>query len=249
MKFSLFLHLAVAAAAPSSVVTTLETRQQRTLCNLYDYWSGNGYELLNNLWGKDTATSGSQCTYLTSSSNSGISWSTTWTWAGGPDSVKSYVYSGKQITKGRTIQSISSMPSSVSWRYNTENMRANVAYDIFTAADPNHVNSFGDYEVMIWLARLNNVYPIGSDMGIRSIGGKSYNLWTGMNGNMKVFSFVAVGNQYDWNGDAKLFFNYLSDNEGYPASQQNLIVYQFGTEAFVGGPATMTVSRFSASVN
>lgn len=27
------------------------------------------------------------------------------------------------------------------------------------------------------------------------------------------------------------------------------LVYQFGTEAFTGGPATMTVSQFSASIN
>ncbi|KAK4226107.1 glycoside hydrolase family 12 protein [Podospora fimiseda] len=246
MKLSILLSFfsSLALAAP-----VLETRQQPTLCSPYGYWSGNGYELLNNLWGQDSATSGSQCISLSSSSSTGVSWSTNWTWTGGKDLVKSYAYSGKQIAKGKLINNITSMPTSVSWKYNTEAVRANVAYDIFTAADPNHVNSYGDYEIMIWLARLNNVYPIGGDLGIRSIGGRSYNLWIGMNGNMKVFSFVAVGNQYDWNGDTKLFFNYLRDNEGYPVATQNLIVFQFGTEAFVGGPANMTVSKFTAAVN
>jgi len=45
------------------------------------------------------------------------------------------------------------MPTSITWRYDgntTYNMRANVAYDLFTAADPEHVNSGGDYELMIW---------------------------------------------------------------------------------------------------
>ena len=37
--------------------------QQQTLYELYGYYSTNGYELLNNLWGRDAATSGSQCTY------------------------------------------------------------------------------------------------------------------------------------------------------------------------------------------
>jgi xyloglucan-specific endo-beta-1,4-glucanase len=65
--------------------------------------------------------------------------------------VKSYVYSGRQVTKGNTIAKIKNMPTQIDWNYNTTNgVRANVAYDIFTATDPNHVNSSGDYELMIW---------------------------------------------------------------------------------------------------
>ena len=40
---------------------------------------------------------------------------------------------------------------------------------------------------------------------------------------MKVFSFIAPQNLQNWSGDAKQFFNYLEKNQGYPASQQNLI--------------------------
>lgn len=148
MKLNILLLSSLAAAAPS---LPSEKRQQQTLCNQYAYWSGNGYEINNNLWGRDAATQGgSQCTYLDSASNNGLQWHTTWTWNGSPDNVKSYVYAGKQIAKGRKITSIGSMPTSVSWRYNTENIRANVAYDIFTASDPNHATSSGDYELMIW---------------------------------------------------------------------------------------------------
>lgn len=43
------------------------------------------------------------------------------------------------------------MLSSAQWDYNTTaNVRANVAYDIFTAEDKDHVNSSGDFELMIW---------------------------------------------------------------------------------------------------
>lgn len=153
MKLTLALlsTLTLALAAPSTeVMSPLDKRQLKTLCGLYDYWSGNGYEVLNNLWGKDAASSGSQCTYVNGASSSGIQWSSTWTWQGSPNNVKSYVYSGRQVTRGRKISDIGSMPTSISWRYNTENIRANVAYDIFTAADPNHANSGGDYELMIW---------------------------------------------------------------------------------------------------
>jgi xyloglucan-specific endo-beta-1,4-glucanase len=122
-----------------------------SLCTQYAYYAANGYEVLNNLWGKDTATSGSQCTYYEGASGSGINWSSTWTWQGAENNVKSYVYAGRQVTKGNTIAKISTMPTQIDWRYNTtSNVRANVAYDVFTAADPNHVNSSGDYELMIW---------------------------------------------------------------------------------------------------
>nr|7EE2_A Chain A, glycoside hydrolase family 12 beta-1,3-1,4-glucanase [Chaetomium sp.]7EEE_A Chain A, glycoside hydrolase family 12 beta-1,3-1,4-glucanase [Chaetomium sp.]7EEJ_A Chain A, glycoside hydrolase family 12 beta-1,3-1,4-glucanase [Chaetomium sp.] len=226
----------------------LDKRQQVTLCEQYGYWSGNGYEINNNLWGRDSATSGWQCSYLDGSSDSGIQWHTTWEWQGGQHDVKSYVYSGKQFPRGQRITSINSMQTSVSWYYDTTNVRANVAYDIFTAADPNHVNSSGDYELMIWLAKYGDVQPIGSPVGTVHVNGRNWELWIGMNGNMKVFSFIAPSPLNSWSGEVKEFFNYLQYNQGYPAGDQHLIVFQMGTEAFTGGPATMTVSHFSANI-
>ena len=147
MKPTLLFFSSLVAAAPPF---WLNRRQQVTLCEQFGYWSGNGYELNNNLWGQKAATSGSQCTYLDGSSSSGVQWHTMWEWEGGETKVKSYAYSGKQVTRGQKIASIDSMQTSVSWEYDTDSIRANVAYDIFTAADPDHVNTGGDYEVMIW---------------------------------------------------------------------------------------------------
>jgi xyloglucan-specific endo-beta-1,4-glucanase len=42
------------------------------------------------------------------------------------------------------------MQSAAAWSYSGTNVRANVAYDLFTAADPNHATHSGDYELMIW---------------------------------------------------------------------------------------------------
>lgn len=253
MKLALasLLSLAVATPLPSSVA--LDKRQQVTLCEQYGYWSGNGYEINNNLWGRDSATSGWQCSYLDGSSDSGIQWHTTWEWQGGQHDVKSYVYSGKQFPRGQRITSINSMQTSVSWYYDTTNVRANVAYDIFTAADPNHVNSSGDYELMIWcarepltrltrergrtasgeahlltralarLAKYGDVQPIGSPVGNVNVNGRNWELWIGMNGNMKVFSFIAPSPLNSWSGEVKEFFNYLQYNQGYPAGDQHLI--------------------------
>ncbi|KAF2733971.1 concanavalin A-like lectin/glucanase [Polyplosphaeria fusca] len=206
---------------PSSVQETV------SLCTQYAYYAANGYEVLNNLWGKDTATSGSQCTYYEGAVGSGIKWSSTWSWQGAQDNVKSYVYAGRQLTKGNTIAKIKTMPTQINWSYNTtSNVRANVAYDIFTAQDPNHINT------------------------TVTIAGYKFDLYFGYNGSMQVFSFVRSGNDLtSFNADVKLFFNYLVTSQQFPESTQNLIVYQIGTEAFTGGPVKFSVSNFSATLS
>ncbi|KAK7185913.1 hypothetical protein DPSP01_009937 [Paraphaeosphaeria sporulosa] len=225
-----------------------------SLCTQYAYYATNNYEILNNLWGKDSATSGSQCTYFEGTSGSGIKWSSTWTWQGGENNVKSYVYAGRLLTKGNTVAKVKTMQSQINWSYNTtNNVRANVAYDIFTASDPNHVNSSGDYELMIWLGRLGGVWPIsqaGAPIATVTIAGYAFDLYFGYNGSMKVYSFVRSGSNdiTSFKADIKLFFDYLVKNQQYPASSQNLIVYQIGTEAFTGGPAKFSVSTFSADL-
>ena len=75
-----------------AVATTVFARQQ-TLCDQFGYYASGSYSVNNNLWGEDAGT-GSQCSYVNSISNSGISWYTTWTWSGGQNSVKSYANSG-----------------------------------------------------------------------------------------------------------------------------------------------------------
>jgi xyloglucan-specific endo-beta-1,4-glucanase len=140
----------VIEAGTKTIREATAVQEQVSLCTQYAYHAENGYEVLNNLWGKDMATSGSQCTYFDGSVGSGIAWSTQWQWTGGENNVKSYAYAGRILDKGNTISKIKKMPTSVTWKYDVNNMRCNVAYDIFTAADPNHVNSSGDYELMIW---------------------------------------------------------------------------------------------------
>jgi xyloglucan-specific endo-beta-1,4-glucanase len=145
-----FILASFAAAAPAGRYPLHRRQDVATLCEQYGYWSGNGYEVNNNNWGAGSATSGSQCTYVDSSSSGSVSWHTKWTWVGNEGRVKSYANSGKQIERGNTIASIKSMATSVSWQYNTSDIRANVAYDFFTAEDPNHSSTGGDYELMIW---------------------------------------------------------------------------------------------------
>lgn len=139
----LITHLIVSLLSPAALA------QVATLCGQYSSYTSGDYEFNNNLWGESEGT-GSQCTYVESDSSSGVSWYTTYTWSGGEYDVKSYAYSGRVIPTGMLISQISSMPTSSSWSYSTTNIRADVAYDLFTASDPNHSTSSGDYELMIW---------------------------------------------------------------------------------------------------
>jgi xyloglucan-specific endo-beta-1,4-glucanase len=218
------------------------------LCDQYGYFAGSGYEFNNNNWGKDSGQ-GSQCTYVDYHNSNNVGWHSTWSWSGGNDNVKAYPYSGRQLSSKRLVSQIGSLPTSVSWNYAGSNIRANVAYDLFTAQDPNHVTYSGDYELMIWLGRLGNVYPIGSSVGQVNVDGQQWDLWVGYNGAMKVFSFIAPQERRSYSGNAKNFFTYLQNSQGFPANNQYLLTYQFGSEAFTGNGATFTVSSFSASSN
>ncbi|KAK4445226.1 endoglucanase [Podospora aff. communis PSN243] len=229
-----------------------EYKPAQTLSDLYAYWSGDSYELINNLWGRDAATSGSQCTYLDTASPSGMAWRTTWSWNGAPNNVKSYPYAGRQFPRGKLICGIVSMPTEVKWQYegNLKGMRANVAFDLFTARDPEHPNHGGDFELMIWLARYGGVCPIGKCVGQVQIQGRRWELWDGYNGAMRVWSFLPAsgGEICEFKADVREFFGYLEQERGFPAAEQNLIVFQIGTECFTGGPATFACTQFSADV-
>lgn len=121
-----------------------------SLCTQYAYHSTGDYALLNNLWGHRSATGGSQCTYYNGRVSGGaISFSSSWRWTGAPDRVKSYIYANRLFTR-RRISQISRLPTTVQWSYDRTDMRANVAYDIFTHRNINNDHSYGEYEIMIW---------------------------------------------------------------------------------------------------
>lgn len=131
-----------------AAIVSLANAQTSTLCAQYASYTSGAYSVNNNLWG-ESAGSGSQCTKVNSISGSGVSWSTTWTWSGGSSSVKSYANSDVAFTK-KLVSQVNSIPTSVQWSYDNTNINADVAYDLFTAADINHVTYSGDYELMIW---------------------------------------------------------------------------------------------------
>jgi xyloglucan-specific endo-beta-1,4-glucanase len=201
---------------------TMAQTNKGNMCGDQEGYSQSGYRVQNNLWGKGSASSGSQCSAFNSGSSSSVAWSTTWEWYGGDNNVKSFSYSSRDFTK-KLVSQISSIPTTAVWSVSNTNIRADVAYDLFTAANINHATSSGDYELMIWLGRYGGVYPIGSFVATVNVGGRSWSLYVGYNGSMKVFSFLAASPVTNFSGNIKDFFNYMASNQGFPASSQNLI--------------------------
>ncbi|KAK1140292.1 hypothetical protein N8T08_010495 [Aspergillus melleus] len=237
----LFLAFAALVASASA---------QKEICAQYDQAESPPYRVANNLWGKDSG-SGSQCVYVDNISSSGVAWHTTWDWSGGEGSVKSYSNSGVDFEK-KPVSDVGSIPTDLEWSQDNTNVNADVAYDFFTAADKNHATSSGDYELMIWLARYGSIQPIGSKIDSTDIAGHTWELWYGTSiqagAEQKTFSFVSGNPINSFSADLKPFFDYITSKHDFPASSQNLINLQFGTEPFTG-KATFTVPKWTASVN
>ena len=102
--------LSFAFAAPTNTIQKRTTTQ----CGQYDSITTGGYILYQDLWGEASGT-GSQCSTLDSASGGSIAWSTSWSWAGGSNQVKSYANAVLQFTSAPLSQ-IGSIPTTWSWR-------------------------------------------------------------------------------------------------------------------------------------
>ncbi|KAE9291330.1 hypothetical protein PR003_g25061, partial [Phytophthora rubi] len=88
----------------------------------------------------------------------------------------------------------------------------------------------------------------GKPIASTTIAGTQWSVYKGPNGSMMVYSFVACKQVENFEGDLMEFFNYLVMDQGFKTSQF-LIKVECGTEPFVGNDVTMTVSKYSATVN
>ncbi|KAK5994754.1 Endoglucanase cel12A [Cladobotryum mycophilum] len=219
----------------------------QTLCDQYSTISANGFTISNNLWGKDSGTGFGCITndWITDS----VAFHADWQWSGSPQNVKSFPNVQRDLPQKRLVSQIGSMPTGAVWNYTGNNLRADVAYDLFTAYDPNHPTYFGDFELMIWLGKFGNIGPIGSSQGTVNVGGQNWELFYGYNGAMQVYSFVAPNPIDNFNNDVKNFYNWLASNRGYPINNQYLLSYQFGTEPFSGDGNTFHVYYWRGDVN
>jgi xyloglucan-specific endo-beta-1,4-glucanase len=137
----------LATASPTPATLT----RRADMCGDWDNVVTGDYTLYNNLWGKGAATSGSQCTTLDSKSGSVIKWHSSWSWAGGKNSIKSFPNVVVK-TNAVPISKLKSIPSTWSWSYSGSGITADVAYDLFTSDSAGGAEK---YEMMIWLANIN----------------------------------------------------------------------------------------------
>jgi len=249
---ALILLLPLALAAPA---TDLEVRDAdaTTFCGQWDTSTNGNYELLLDQWGLSGATSGSDCASITSLSGQNLAWTTTWNWVGGTG-VKSFTNIQLNTNINKQLSAISSIKTSWFWTINySKTPVCDVAYDLFTANSP---GGSATNEIMIWLANyqagpISSQYnsagqpvPIASDV---SIGGYTWNLYSGSNGANAVWSFLTTATSItNFQSDAMDFLNYLIEHEGLSSSQY-LTTFQAGTEA-TSGSATLTTTSYSAVI-
>jgi xyloglucan-specific endo-beta-1,4-glucanase len=115
--FTLVLSAATTLAVPTVVEIPSRTIEKRAtkICGQWDSVVTGTYTLYQDLWGESAASSGSQCSTFESLSGNTIVWSTSWSWAGGPYSVKSFANVVLTQSTGYQLSTISSIPST--WKY------------------------------------------------------------------------------------------------------------------------------------
>ncbi|GMF23100.1 unnamed protein product [Phytophthora fragariaefolia] len=206
------------------------------------------YTVYNNLWAEDNDPKGGQCTEVTGSTSSSVSWKTSFNWAGDSWQVKSFANAALKFSP-KQVSAIKSIPTNIAYKYTYDgNIIANVAYDLFTSS-----TETGDveYELMVWLSALGGAWPLtdsGKPIKTVTAGGVEFDLYQGFNKKVKVFSYVAKKSATSFNGDLKYFFDQLPADNTLPQTQF-LQKVEAGTEPFQGKNATLVVSGYSAKVN
>jgi xyloglucan-specific endo-beta-1,4-glucanase len=108
--------LASPRLSPAELPTPTLEKRATTICGQWDTVVTGTYTLYQDLWGESAATSGSQCSTFTSLSGNTMVWSTAYTWAGGPYSVKSYANVVVTQSTGYELSAINTIETVYDWR-------------------------------------------------------------------------------------------------------------------------------------
>ncbi|MER6345846.1 GH12 family glycosyl hydrolase domain-containing protein [Streptomyces sp. NPDC001595] len=230
----------VAVGAPAQADTTICEQFGSTVIQ-------GRYVVQNNRWG----TSATQCVTATDTgfrlSQADGSVPTN----GAPKSYPS-VFNGCHYTNcspganlPAQVSSISSAPSSISYGY-VSNAVYNASYDIWLDPTP-RTDGVNRTEIMIWFNRVGSIQPIGSQVGTATVGGRTWQVWTGSNGSNDVISFVAPSAISSWSFDVMDFVD-QTVARGMAQSNWYLTSVQAGFEPWQNG-AGLAVNSFSSAVN
>lgn len=240
--------LFVAGTATAITVAAAPAQADVRICEQYGTTTiQNRYVVMNNRWG----TSAEQCINVTSSGFSIVSQQGTGNTSGAPVSYPA-VYFGCHYTNCSPgtnlplqVSQISSATSSVSYSY-VNGATYDAAFDIWLdpTAKRDGVNQM---EIMIWFNRQGNIQPIGSVQGNTNIGGRTWEVWRGSNGQNNVISYVAPSPINSWNFSLLDFINDVR-NRGAITNSWYLTSVQAGFEPWIGGTG-LAVNSFSTTVN
>jgi hypothetical protein len=204
------------------------------------------YVVMNNVWGADTA----QCINVTDK-GFGVKADHSKRPDGPPASYPA-IYFGCHYTNCSNgtnlpmqVSQIRSATSSISYTY-PEHGVYDAAYDIWL--DPaSKEDGVNQQELMIWFNHRGPVQPVGAKTGTVTIGGRSWDVWSGNNGMNDVVSYVAPEAIASWDFSVLDFLNDIKTRSKV-ADSWYLTSIQAGFEPWVGGTG-LAMNSFSASVN
>jgi hypothetical protein len=190
-------------------------------------WTSGAYTLNNDVWGSGA---GPQTIWANTPSNWGV-------WSNQPNTggVKSYPHSGLSVNK--TLSTLGSATSSFNVTVPSTGAYE-TAYDIWC-------NNYS-YEIMLWVNKTGAVGPIGSLQTSASVGGQSWNVYSGSNGSNQVFSFLRTSNTNSGSVDIKAVLNWIKSKGWF--GNVTLSQVQFGFEiTSANGGLNFVSNSFSVS--
>jgi cellulase/cellobiase CelA1 len=235
------------APAQAQAQTQAQAQADTTLCEPFGTTTIQGrYVVQNNRWG----TSATQCVTATDTGFRVAQADGSVPTNGAPKSYPS-VFNGCHYTTcspgtklPARLDTISRAPSGISYGYVADAVY-NASYDIWLDPTP-RTDGVNRTEIMIWFNKVGPIQPIGSPVGTATVGGKSWQMWTGSNGANDVLSFVAPSAITDWNFDVMDFVRATVDR-GLAEDDWYLTSVQAGFEPWQNG-AGLTVKSFSSDV-
>ncbi|NEE21129.1 glycosyl hydrolase family 5 [Streptomyces sp. SID7499] len=243
---ALFTSLAALAALLTGASTS---HAATTICEQFGSTTIQGrYVVQNNRWG----TSQPQCIAVTDSGFRVTQADGSVPTNGAPKSYPS-VYNGCHYTNcspgtnlPARLSSIADAPTSISYSYVGGDAAYNASYDIWLDPTP-RTDGVNRTEIMIWFNKVGPIQPIGSQVGTASVGGRTWQVWSGSNGSNDVLSFVAPSAIDSWNFNAMDFVR-QAVSRGLAQNDWYLTSVQAGFEPWRNG-AGLAVNSFSSTVN
>ncbi|MFF8448427.1 cellulose binding domain-containing protein [Streptomyces leeuwenhoekii] len=240
--------LTALAVVGTLMTSTAPAQADTTICEPFGSTTIQGrYVVQNNRWG----TSATQCVTATDTGFRITQADGSVPTNGAPKSYPS-VFNGCHYTNcspgtnlPAQISTISSAPSSISYGY-VSNAVYNASYDIWLDPTP-RTDGVNRTEIMIWFNRVGPIQPIGSQVGTASVGGRTWEVWSGSNGSNDVLSFVAPSAIGSWSFDVMDFVR-ATVARGMAQNNWYLTSVQAGFEPWQNGTG-LAVNSFSSTVN